>query len=69
MFFRRSQSPFPVMQTGLRGVEPGALYDVEFREGYETKEKRRMTGGELSAFSVELESAPRSLLVVYRKAK
>jgi alpha-galactosidase len=71
VFFRRpkSKSAQSRLDTGLRGLDPKAPYEVTFAETYDVKEKRVMTGAELGKLRLEVGSAPASLLVRYRKAK
>jgi hypothetical protein len=68
--FRRGECPYPVLQTGLHGLKPGASYLVELIEESFTREQRTMTGRELgSDFELRLPRKGTSLLVRYRPAK
>ena len=67
MLLRRPRCPYTSAEVELRGIDPQSQYEVEFRETYETKEKRLMTGGELARLRVEIRSAPGSVLITYRK--
>ena len=67
--FRRASAANASIEVGLRGLDPKANYEVEFRESYAVKTKRTMTGVELSQQRVEIESAPGSMLIVYRKVE
>ena len=67
VFFRRSLSPQPTLETGLRGLDPAANYDVTFARTYDIGEKRRMTGEQLMHLRVEIESKPGSLLIRYQQ--
>jgi alpha-galactosidase len=68
VFFRRSMSQQPALETGLRGLEPKTNYDVMFAKSYDASEKRRMTGEQLMHLRVEIESTPGSMLVKYQEA-
>jgi alpha-galactosidase len=68
VFFRRPQSQQSALQTGLRGLEPKANYDVTFAKTYDVSEKRRMTGEQLLHLRVEIDSTPGSTLVRYQEA-
>ena len=68
VFFRRSMSPQPALETGLRGLDPVANYDVTFARTYDVGEKRRMTGEQLRHMRVEIDSKPGSLLIRYQQA-
>ena len=67
MLLRRPRCPYTSADVSLRGNDHQAQYEVDFRETYETKEKRRLTGGELARLRVDIRSAPGSVLVTYRK--
>jgi hypothetical protein len=61
-------SPQPALETGLRGLDPVANYDVTFARTYDVGEKRRMTGEQLRHMRVEIDSKPGSLLIRYQQA-
>jgi alpha-galactosidase len=64
--FRRSESPFPVMQVNLRGLKPDARYIVEFIDEQRSRQQRTMTGRELASdFELRLPQKGSSLLVRY----
>lgn len=67
VFFRRSRSPFVSIDVALRGVNPAAEYNVTFKETYEVKEKRAMSGTKLRTLRIEIGNAPGSMLVMYEK--
>jgi alpha-galactosidase len=67
LFFRRPKNEQSTLDTGLRGLDPGANYQVSFAETYDVKESRMMSGAQLARLRVEIGSAPGSLLVRYRK--
>jgi len=67
VFFRRSKSPLSGNEVALRGLDPAAKYEVTFKETYEVKEKRTMTGAKLRTLRVEIGNAPGSVLVIYMK--
>jgi alpha-galactosidase len=65
--FRRSECPYPVLQTGLHGINPKKRYTVEFSDKNRDKTHRTMTGRELiSNFEVRIFQPGTSLLVHYR---
>jgi alpha-galactosidase len=68
VFFRRALSPESAIETGLRGLEPAASYDVSFAKDYTVSEKRTMTGEQLSHLRVEIGTKPGSLLIRYKQA-
>ena len=53
----------------LQGLDPDARYEVTFAESYDVKEKRLLTGRELTRLRVEIGKAPGSLLVRYSKSR
>lgn len=63
MFFRRPQSPYPVCEVALRGVDPSVLYEVTF---VDTGVSRVVPGSELAKLRVEIPAAPGSVLITYR---
>ena len=69
MAFRRSQCPYIAAEAGLRGLDPNATYEVEFRGSYESGQKRIMTGGELARLRIEINTSPGSVLAIYRRLK
>ena len=56
--FRRSQCSYVAAEVGLRGLDPKARYEVEFRGSYEAGKKRIMTGGELVRLRIEINTTP-----------
>ena len=63
--FRRRRSPDPEFRLALAGLDPDAVYEVEFFTG----ESRELTGRELASLTVRLET-PRSFEILrYRKRK
>jgi alpha-galactosidase len=68
MFFRRSLSDQATFETSLRGLVPGASYDVTFAKDYTGGKQRRMTGEQLMDLRVEIDSKPGSLLIRYKQA-
>ncbi len=69
VFFRRSLSPQSALETGLRDLDPTAIYDVTFARTYEAGEKRTMTGEQLMHLRVEIDTKPGSLLIRYAQAE
>ena len=67
VLFRRSLSPKTTFEASLRGLDSSASYEVTFAKTYEVTEKRTMTGEELWHLHVEIESAPGSMLIRYKK--
>jgi hypothetical protein len=67
MVFRRAKAANASADVALRGLDPLAKYEVEFRDSYVAKEKRTMTGAALAQQHLEIGSAPGSLLILYRK--
>ena len=67
VLFRRSQSPFASIDVALRGLDPAAEYEVAFKETYEVKQKRAMSGANLRTLRVEIGNTPGSVLVIYNK--
>jgi alpha-galactosidase len=64
--FRRSECPYPVLQTGLRGLARTKRYAVEFSDENLNVTRRNLTGGELmSDFELRLPQCGTSLLVRY----
>jgi alpha-galactosidase len=68
VFFRRAQSRYTGLEAQLRALDPQASYEVSFYEGYDVKEKKTMTGAELTKLPIAIGAAPGSLLVMYKKA-
>jgi alpha-galactosidase len=67
VFFRRAQSRYTGLEAQLRGLDPGATYEVSFYETFELKEKKTLSGAELAKLPVSIVAAPGSLLVTYGK--
>ncbi len=67
--FRRSASRDAARDVSLQGLDPDARYEVTFAETYDVKEKRLLTGRELTRLRVEIGKAPGSLLVRYSKSR
>jgi alpha-galactosidase len=66
--FRRSQCPYPVLQTGLRALKPETTYRVDFIDETHASQRRTMMGSELgSDFELRLPQRATSLLVRYAK--
>jgi alpha-galactosidase len=65
--FRRSECPYPVLQTGLHGLKAGASYIVDYFEQGRTNQQRTLTAKQLMS-NVELRMSKRgsSLLVRYK---
>jgi len=64
--FRRSECPYPVLQTNLRGLNPQASYRVEFSEEGRARKRRTLTGQQLmNNFELRLSERHTSLMVRY----
>jgi alpha-galactosidase len=68
LFFRRSLSQQRTLETGLRGLDPAVSYDVTFAKDYESVERRKMTGEQLTHMRVEIDANPGSMLITYAPA-
>ena len=65
--FRRAASPYPALQTGLRGLKPDARYAVEFIDDARAVRRETLSGRELAeGFELRLPRRASSLLVRYR---
>jgi alpha-galactosidase len=67
LLFRRPKSEQSGMTVSLHGLDLGMKYDVTFAESYDVKNRRTMTGDELTKPRVDLSRAPGSVLVRYRR--
>ncbi len=67
VFFRRSKCPFVLAEMALRALDAHAQYNVTFKEHYDVKEERTMSGAELAKLRVEIPNVSGSVLVTYRK--
>ncbi len=67
MFFRRPKSAEATYQAKLHGIDPQSSYEVSFAETYDVSAKRVMTGSQLANLRIEINHAPASLLIRYRK--
>jgi alpha-galactosidase len=68
LFLRRPHSPFLRWAAALRGLAPDAIYDLHFRE---RNRRERRSGRDLleRGIVVDLEQAPDSELVTYRRVE
>jgi alpha-galactosidase len=66
MAFRRQHAPWTAARFKLRGLEPGAVYEVE---NADTGRKRRVQGQDLleQGLAIQLPRPDTSALVFYRK--
>lgn len=64
---RRPGSPFPSMKLALHHLDPQRRYTVEVRSTYEHGPIKTMTGNDLSQMLIDLEQAPSSALIFYRR--
>jgi len=69
VIFRRPKTPATSLTVQLQALDASATYDVDFRETYDIRESRQMTGQELSQLIATLENQPASLLVHYQIRK
>jgi len=66
--FRRSDCPYPVLQTGFRGIESGSAYALEFIDEKREVKRQTVAGKDLaSGFELRLPQRGTSLLIRYRK--
>ena len=66
MLFRRHRSPFATAQVCLREIARDAKYEVSLSYDYTPAPSRQMTGAELMAMTITIDSMPGSVLVRYR---
>lgn len=70
MLFRRPKSCFAsYVLRQLRQVEPDAVYEVTESLGYEASPPVRMKGSELLQWKCDIDEAPGSMVVEYRRVK
>jgi alpha-galactosidase len=67
MFFRRPKNGQAGYKANLHGIDPKSSYEVSFAETYDIRSTRVITGSELAHLHVDINQAPGSLLVRYRK--
>jgi alpha-galactosidase len=66
LVFRRTDCPYPVLQTGLHSLNPEKRYTVEFSDENRKTSRRTMTGRELmSDFELRIPKPGTSLLIRY----
>ena len=59
----------PIARLGtFCAIDPHANYKVAFKETYDVKEERTMSGADLAKLRVEILDAPVSLLVAYENS-
>jgi alpha-galactosidase len=66
---RRPKTPIDSFSLSPHTPDPTATYDVDFRETFDVRETRRMTGKELANIPITLANRPSSLLIHYKIAK
>ena len=66
LIFRREKSPDATKETSFKGIDPKATYEISFED---TPEKRTVAGKEFANLTVEIASAPGSVIVYYKRAK
>lgn len=67
LFLRRHAGTTDTATVSLRGVEPGASYEVGMAETFDDPPRRLMQGAELAPLDVTITDQPGSLLLQYRK--
>ena len=65
---RRPRSPYTVMELGLKHLKADSFYDVEIRTTHDKGTFERMKGSELSHMHLQLNDAPSSTLIFYRRS-
>ena len=66
--FRRDESPDETMTICLKGLDPDAKYSADiYGESFRKKETVTVSGRELMAFPVTIDSRPASALIEYRR--
>jgi hypothetical protein len=67
--FRHGECPYPVLQTGLHGLNPNASYVVDYFEEGRTNQQRTIIGRRLMTnFELRMAKRASSLLVRYKQA-
>ncbi|MHB1002175.1 MAG: NPCBM/NEW2 domain-containing protein [Armatimonadota bacterium] len=69
LFFRRPECPTSLLDVSLQGLDASSMYQVDFRETYDIRETKKISGKEFSDLHVDLDTKPASLLVHYRMIK
>jgi alpha-galactosidase len=67
--FRRHQSPYASFVCALQEVEAAADYEVILSRGYEPATAVRMKGAQLRGLKVEIDEAPGSQVIEYKKVE
>ena len=65
VFLRRHESPFPMMEVGLREIESSVQYEVTLRTGFENPKPKQMPGLELMRLRINIAKRPGSALLEY----
>ena len=65
--FRRHQSPYGSFVCALQEVDPAVEYDVILSRNYTPSAAVRMKGAQLRNLKVEIDEAPGSLVVEYKR--
>jgi alpha-galactosidase len=66
MYFRRPNSKYVTLESGLRALDPKAIYEVALLD---SNKKKSLTGKELATMPITIRKAPESLLLTYQRAK
>ena len=67
--FRRPKTSGSSFEVALHGLDPAAVYSVDFRETYDIRKTKRMSGRELRKVVATLDKRPSSLLIHYKKTE
>jgi alpha-galactosidase len=67
LFFRRHESPFPIFEAQLRGLEAEATYEVVMHAETGETSREAMSGEKLARLVVTIPVRPGSLLVEYHQ--
>jgi hypothetical protein len=67
LLFRRPNAAEKTFTARLRGLDPRARYTVTFAESFDVQATRTLTGSELAQLTVQIGSAPGSLMIRYKQ--
>lgn len=68
--FRRHDSPYTGFAlTALRGIDPGAMYDVTVSRGYVRDPSLHMSGAALPEYTIAIPEWPGSVILEYRRTE
>ena len=69
VFLRRHESPFPIMEFTLQGIDPDAEYEIGSTATFDTPVLKRVAGTSLAHLVAEIREQPGSLLFQYRRVR